>query len=116
MKLTVDLFRSSVDVDAFPPGIAAYFERIFCNEFTSRSPEEMIDPESAQPPLPISKKPLCPSFLPERGGVRKSEIEVADFDRLLSKIEFLELSPTMREMLIRIKDSEVITADQGLLH
>ena len=36
---------------------------------------------------------------------RKSEIEVADFDRLLSKIEFVRMSRPLRNMLISIKES-----------
>lgn len=69
----------------------------------------MTNPESTlskkSDPLAANEKSV--SCFPQVVGeqVRKSEIEVADFDRLLSKIEFLDLSQPMREMLIRIKDS-----------
>ena len=38
-------------------------------------------------------------------GGRKSEIEVADFDRLLSKLEAVEVAQPLRDLLVRIKES-----------
>ena len=35
----------------------------------------------------------------------KSEIEVADFDRLLSKLELIQVNPATKDLLIRIKES-----------
>ncbi|XP_040576743.1 uncharacterized protein [Lepeophtheirus salmonis] len=59
-------------------GIAALAERMFSSEFsTSNSP------------------------LPEP----KSEIEIADFDRLLSKLEGVKLNTLMKELLLVIKES-----------
>ena len=39
-------------------------------------------------------------------GHSKSEIEVADFDRLLSRLERVDMAvPAMRELLVAIKES-----------
>ena len=43
----------------------------------------------------------------------KSEIEVADFDRLLSKIENLPMRGKLKELLIKIKDSGFTKMDQA---
>ena len=41
-----------------------------------------------------------------QGGHCKSEIEVADFDRLFSRLERVEMAvPAMRELLVAIKES-----------
>ena len=41
----------------------------------------------------------------------KSEIEVADFDRLLSKIENLNMRSSLKDLLVKIKDSGLTKAD-----
>ena len=41
-----------------------------------------------------------------QGGHCKSEIEVADFDRLFSRLERVDMAvPAMRELLVAIKES-----------
>lgn len=67
-------------------GIAAMTERLFCQQFSTAG---SLASES------------------------KSEIEVADFDRLHSKIENLNLSPALRELLLKIKDSGITKFEQG---
>lgn len=63
-------------------GVAAMVERLLCHEFaTSKSQASSAE--------------------------AKSEIEVADFDRLLSKIENLPMSDSLRDLLVKIKDSGV---------
>ena len=63
-------------------GVAAMVERLLCHEFsTSKSTASSSE--------------------------AKSEIEVADFDRLLSKIENLSMRNSLRELLLKIKDSGV---------
>ena len=43
----------------------------------------------------------------------KSEIEVADFDRLLSKIENLNMRSSLKELLVKIKDSGLTKMEQS---
>ena len=43
----------------------------------------------------------------------KSEIEVADFDRLLSKIENLNMRSSLKDLLIKIKDSGLTKMEQN---
>ena len=43
----------------------------------------------------------------------KSEIEVADFDRLLSKIENLKMHTSLKELLVKIKDSGMTKTEQS---
>ena len=63
-------------------GIAAMTERLFCHEFaTSKSEASNLE--------------------------AKSEIEVADFDRLLSKIQDVQMNSKLRDLLMKIKDSGV---------
>ena len=57
-------------------------ERLFCHEFaTSKSEASNLE--------------------------AKSEIEVADFDRLLSKIQDVQMNSKLRDLLMKIKDSGV---------
>jgi len=66
-------------------GIAAMFERLYCQEF-------------------ISKK--C-----DQPHQSKSEIEVADFDRLFTKLETIKVEqPSMKKLLVRLKESGNIPA------
>ncbi len=69
-------------------GVAAMVERLLCHEFsTSKSKASTAE--------------------------AKSEIEVADFDRLLSKIENLPMRGKLKELLIKIKDSGFTKMDQA---
>ena len=43
----------------------------------------------------------------------KSEIEVADFDRLLSKIENLRMNVALRDLLIKIKNSGLTSMENS---
>ena len=66
-------------------GVAAMTERLFCHEFaTSKSTASNLE--------------------------AKSEIEVADFDRLLSKIQDVQMNNKLRDLLLKIKDSGVTKA------
>ena len=60
-------------------GIAAFTERIFCWEFCTG--------DSAGPATP------------------KSEIETADFDKLLSKLERVKIPDVLRDLLVNLKES-----------
>jgi hypothetical protein len=61
-------------------GIAAMTERLLCKEF-STSGSKSSSSES------------------------KSEIEVADFDRILSKIENIQMNQNLRDLLVKVKES-----------
>ena len=59
-------------------------------------------------PLPTSANKELKLYSLDRAQVRqsKSEIEVADFDRLFSRLERIEMAvPAMRELLVAIKET-----------
>ena len=59
------------------------FERLYCQDFISKKSDQPLE--------------------------SKSEIEVADFDRLFTKLESINISqPSMKELLTRLKDSGCI--------
>lgn len=72
-------------------GVAAMVERLMCKKFATAK-SDSTNAES------------------------KSEIEVADFDRLLTKIENLRMNESLRTLLIEIKNSGIVpqdTSDRG---
>ena len=63
-------------------------ERLFCEKF-STAQSESTNSES------------------------KSEIEVADFDRLLSKIENIRMDNALRDLLVKIKNSGLTAIEKS---
>ena len=69
-------------------GVSAMIERLFCEKF-STAQSESTNSES------------------------KSEIEVADFDRLLSKIENIRMDNALRDLLVKIKNSGLTAIEKS---
>ena len=69
-------------------GVSAMIERLFCEKF-STAQSESTNSES------------------------KSEIEVADFDRLLSKIENIRMDNALRDLLVKIKKSGLTAIEKS---
>ena len=60
---------------------------------------------------------LCQEFATSKSKASsceaKSEIEVADFDRLFSKLENLPMKGSMKNLLVKIKESGMTRMDQS---
>ena len=71
-------------------GTAAMCERLYCKEFANKQTTDNQPQES------------------------KSEIEVADFDRLLTKLEQIQVrQPSMRKLLVELKESGMAKGQVG---
>ncbi len=80
-------------------GIAALVERVFSSEFTSKRGMAMAITDGGRG----GRRKMSAAAL--MSGEARAEIEVADFDRLFSKLDKLEMrSAEMRALLERVKE------------